>query len=70
MAVLNDIERDYSYDPSLTPRYVEELFPAAWRQAATSWTARWFKPTPIPLTKGWDVVVRTDEYGGRFPGLA
>lgn len=64
MAVLNDIERDYSYDPSLTPRYVEELFPGAWRTAATSWAARWFNPIPIPLTKGWDVVVRTDEYGG------
>lgn len=64
MAVLNDIERDYAYDPSNTPRYVEELFPQAWREAVTLCPARWFSPRPIPMKQSWDVIVRTDEVGG------
>lgn len=63
LAVLNDIERDYAYDPSNTPRYIEELFPQAWREAVTLCPARWFVPKPIPMKQSWDVTITTDEYG-------
>lgn len=63
LAVLNDIERDYAYDPSNTPRYIEELFPAAWRTLVTLCPPRWLEPRPLPLTKRWEVTLRTDAAG-------